>query len=114
MTVSAAKMTVHLVVSVGEAGPITRALQQLMIAARTSPGCLGCSISINMNAQVGVCYIERWESEDVLRRELCSERFTTLASLMEHCTAAPQVKFQLPTGTRGLDYVVEVRSSKPG
>ena len=114
MTVSGAKMTVHLVASVGQAGPITRALQQLMIAASTSPGCVGCSISIDMSAQIDVCYIERWESEDVLRPVLRSQRFTTLASLMELSTAAPQIEFQLPTGPRGLDYVVEVRSSKPG
>ena len=110
MTASGVSMTVRWVVPVGESGPITRALQQLMIAARTSPGCLACSVSTEMNAQSDVRYIEHWATEDLLREELRSDRFVALASLMEHATGSSQIEFDLPGGTRGLEYVIEART----
>jgi quinol monooxygenase YgiN len=106
-------MTVHWVVPVGESGPITRALQQLMIAARTSAGCLGCSVSTEMNVQTDVCYTERWATEDLLRHELRSDRFSALASLMEHATGSSRIEFDLPDGHRGLDYIAEVKAGYP-
>jgi hypothetical protein len=39
-----------------------------------------------VGSQVGVRYVEEWADEDLLRRELRSDRFCTLASLMEHAT----------------------------
>ena len=97
MTAPGVKMTVHWLVPVGESGTITRALQQLMIAARTSPGCLGCSISTEMNTQSNVRYVERWATEDLLRHELRSDRFVALASLMEHATGSSRIRVR-PAG----------------
>jgi len=113
MTSSAVSLTVHWVVPVGESGPISRALQQLMIAARTSPGCLGCSVSTEMSGHADVCYIERWANEDLLKRELRSERFAALVSLMERATGASRITFDLPHGLRGLDYVAEASKGLP-
>ena len=48
-----------------------------------------------------------------LRRELRSDRFATLAALMESATEPPVVEIALPGGTRGLDYVEEVRATEP-
>jgi quinol monooxygenase YgiN len=107
-------MIVHWVVPVGESGPITRALQQLMIAARASVGCLGCSVSTEMSTQTDVSYVERWASEDLLQRELRSDRFAALVSLMEHATGAARIEFELPGGTRGLDYVAETKTGSHG
>jgi len=104
-------MTVRWVVPLGESRSITEALHQVMVAARTSPGCLRCFVSSDVGQQVGLQYIEEWATEDLLRREVTSDRFGTLASLMEHATAPPVVEFALTTGTRGLDYVNEVRAA---
>jgi hypothetical protein len=60
--------------------------------------------------QVGLQYVEEWATEDLLRREVRSDRFRTLATLMEHATSQPVVEFVLPGRTRGLDYVDEVRA----
>jgi hypothetical protein len=57
--------------------------------------------------------MEEWEDEEQLRRELRSERFGTLATLLEFGVGPPVVEFVLPGGTRGLDYADEVRAAEP-
>jgi len=51
--------------------------------------------------------------EQVLRHEIRSDRFTTLATLLESSSRPPVVEFRLPDGTRGLEYAVEVRAAPP-
>ena len=111
MTATAVSMTVQWVVPLGESRSISEALHQVMVAARTNPGCLRCFVSSDVGQQVGLHYVEEWATEDLLRREVRSDRFCTLASLMEHATAQPMVEFVLPDGVRGLDYVEEVRAA---
>ena len=106
----AVTMTLRWSIPLGESRCITDALHRVMAAARAQFGCIGCSVTTHVGRHVGVEYIEEWASEDDLRRELLSDRFTSLAALMESATEAPQVEFALPTGRRGLDYVEEVRA----
>ena len=113
MPASAVRMTVRWSVPFGEARSITDALHRLMTSARSSPGCTGCSVATDAGRQVVVQYVEEWCAEDLLRRELRSDRFATLATLMERATCLPLVEFILPEGARGLDYVEEVRAAKP-
>ena len=80
-----------------------------MIATRAEPGCTGCSLSTEMGARVVIHYVEEWNSEDDLRRQLRSNRFATLAELMERASEQPRVEFILPHAVRGLDYAEEVR-----
>jgi quinol monooxygenase YgiN len=104
-------MVVNWVVPLGESQSITDALHRIMVAARAKQGCLGCSVSTDVGSQVGLRYVEEWADEDLLRRELRSDRFCTLAALMEHATEPPKVEFTLAGGTRGLDYAEEVRAA---
>lgn len=111
MPSSVARMVVNWVVPLGESQSITDALHRVMVSARSRQGCVGVTVATDVGAQVGVRYTEEWADEDLLRRELRSERFCTLASLMEHATQPPLVEFILPGGTRGLDYAEEVRGA---
>ena len=104
------KMVIDWVVPLGESRCLAQALHQVMVAARVSPGCIGCSVTTNAGKQVGVHYEEEWADEDLLRREVRSDRFATLAALMDGTTAVPSVEFTLAGGPRGLDYVEEVRA----
>jgi quinol monooxygenase YgiN len=110
MVSPAVTMTLRWRVPLGESRCITDALHRVMAAARAQFGCVGCSVTTHVGRQVGVEYTEEWASEDDLRRELRSERFTSLAALMESATESPYVEFSLTTGRRGLDYVAEVRA----
>jgi quinol monooxygenase YgiN len=103
------RMTVQWRVPAGEAQSITAALQSLMLQTRAAPGCTGCSVSTEMGALVVIRYVESWKSETDLRRQVRSHRFSALAELIERATENPAVEFQLPDGSRGLDYAEEVR-----
>ncbi|HEY7288650.1 MAG TPA: antibiotic biosynthesis monooxygenase [Vicinamibacterales bacterium] len=106
------RMTVRWAVPQGESRPITSALQGLMVTTRSEPGCAGCSLSTHMGAQALIDYVEEWQSEDDLKRELRSDRFTQLAELMERASEPPIVQFNLAGTTRGLEYAREVRERR--
>lgn len=103
------RMTVQWRIPPGEAQAITAALQSLMLQTRAAPGCSGCSVSTEMGALVVIRYIENWQSETDLRRQVRSHRFSALAELIERATENPDVEFTLPRGSRGLEYAEEVR-----
>lgn len=110
MAGTAVSMTVRWVIPLGESRSIGDALHQVMLAAQTHPGCLRCAVSTEVGRLVDLRYTEEWADEDLLRHEVRSERFATLATLMEYATTQPKVEFVLPEGVRGLDYADEVRA----
>lgn len=103
------RMTVKWRVPAGEALSITTALQTLMQHTRAAQGCSGCSFSTEMDALVVIHYLETWKTEADLRRQLRSDRFASLAELIEHATERPLIEFSLPDGLRGIEYAEEVR-----
>jgi len=105
------RMTLRWRVPLGESRCITDALHRIMAAARAQFGCVGCSVATHVGRHVRVEYIDDWASEADLQRELQSDRFTSLPALMESATEAPLVEFSLSGGTRGLEYVEEVRAA---
>ena len=88
---------------------MTDALHLLMASTRAEPGCITCSVSADVSDKGKIRYTEEWQSEDALREQFETKRFRSLVSLMENATEAPIVEFLLPSGTRGLDYVEDVR-----
>jgi quinol monooxygenase YgiN len=103
------RMTVKWRVPAGEALSITTALQTLMQHTRAAQGCSGCSFSTEMDALVVIHYLETWKTEGDLRRQLRSDRFASLAELIERATERPLIEFSLPDGLRGIEYAQEVR-----
>ncbi len=93
----------------GELRSITNVLHGLMVATRVEHGCISCSVSSEMGAGVIVQYVEEWATEDDLKRQLRSSRFTVLAELMELAVEPPSITFLTPGATRGLDYATNVR-----
>lgn len=106
------RMSLKWEISPQESGPITAALHALMVDARGEPGYISCQLSTEMGGRAGLRYVEEWATEGDLKRQLRSNRFARLAELMERATAVPKVEFSLHSGTRGLDYAVEVQRQK--
>ena len=106
------RMTVEWFVPIGQARSITSALNSLMVETRTARGCVRCSVSTGMSDRGTVRYTEEWQTEADLRRHLESHVFTSLASLIDDATDPPRVEFMLPGGTRGLDFLEDVRRRK--
>ena len=104
------QMTVEWFVPLGQARSITSALNSLMGDIRTARGCVRCSVSTGMSDQGTVRYVEEWQSEGDLRRRLTSPAFLVARRARSTMRpSAPRVEFKLPGGTRGLDFVEEVR-----
>ena len=108
---STVRMTLSWHVPIGRSRSVTVALHSLMVAARGEPGFVSSSISADVATLAGVRYIEEWVSEDHLRRMLLSDHFSQLATLIDDAIDSPSVSFALPTGTRGIDYLNEVRDN---
>ncbi len=103
------RMTIEWFVPLGQARPITIALHSVIAETRAAHGCLRCSVSTGISTEGTVTYVEEWETEEDLRDRLRAESFTELTALIEAAEKPPKVAFELPWGTRGLDYAAEVR-----
>jgi hypothetical protein len=86
---------------------LLEALRFLGVSVQLEPGCLGCFAWVEPDWTVR--YVEEWQTESDMRRRVCSERFTSLLSVVESAEE-PQVTFDFVTTTRGLDYVEEARA----
>jgi quinol monooxygenase YgiN len=111
MTTTPVRMTLKWCVPPGESRPIAAALQGLMVAARAARGCVNCSLTTSMAEQMTISYVEDWRTEEDLRRELRSDRFTALAELLESASGHPSVEFSLPEAVLGLEYAHQVRNT---
>jgi quinol monooxygenase YgiN len=102
-------MLVEWVVPLGETRPITIALHTVAADTRTLRGCVGCSVTTDIRQAGAVRYVEEWKTEEDLRRRLKADTFAQLVTLIEHASQPPRIEFTLPQGTRGLDFVEDVR-----
>lgn len=109
MTLGHAHMLLEWRVVPGQAPSITAALHGVMLATRREAGCLGSVMCTSTSDGVTVRYVEDWDTEERLRQQLRSDRFRTIATLIEAATEPPRIEFVLPGGTRGLEYATEVR-----
>ena len=82
-----------------------------MVASRGERGCLNCCLTTSMGERVIISYVEDWRTEDDLKRQLRSDRFTALAELLESASGRATIEFTLPDGNRGIDYAGQVRQT---
>jgi len=109
MTAERVRMKVQWFVAPGEMASIQAALQTLMVATRSEPGCLSCALAAELGERASFRYVEEWRAERDLVVQLQSPRFAKLAHLMESAIERPHVEFELPSGVRGIDYAEGVR-----
>ena len=113
MVMAPVRFTMEWIAPLAETSSIHTALQGLIVLTRAEPGCIGCSLSTRMTERAGFSYEETWKTEEDLKRQLRSSRFARLMQLAERATERPSIQFELPGGTRGLDYAEEVGRVEP-
>jgi quinol monooxygenase YgiN len=86
---------------------ILDALRFLAVGTRLEPGCLDCSVT---SGDEVLRYVEEWAGEPEMRQRVRSERFTALLTVLEE-VEDPELRFEFVGGTRGLDYVEEIRAA---
>ena len=106
------RLTLSITAVRGESWCLIDALRSLMVPTQRERGCVSCQLALSSEScdPARISYVEDWSSEDELREQVRSDRFSRLLELMESALEPPQLEFQLPGGTRGLDYVEEVRA----
>ena len=107
------RMTMEWFVPLGQSRPITIALHSVAAETRATPGCIGCSVATDISKRATVRYVEEWLTEDDLRGRMQSDTFSDLITLIEDATQPPRIEFELAHGTRGPDFVAEVRALIP-
>ena len=106
------RLTLSITAASGESWRLIDALRSLMAPTRRERGCVSCQLALSSESSdpMRISYSEVWSSEEDLREQVRSDRFSRLLELMESALEPPQLEFQLPGGARGLDYVEEVRA----
>lgn len=89
------------------------ALRPLIAATHPGHGCLAWALSLSSEAgdSPRLRYSEDWSSEVELRHRVRSDHFPRLLAVMEAALVRPQIVFELPGGSRGLEYVEELRQA---
>ncbi len=88
-----------------------QALNSLMLPIQLDRGCLGCHLYTDSAESNSFFYVEKWATEKDLEREIRSDRFTRLLSIMESSPKPPVLEFWFNWQTRGLEYIAKVRNS---
>lgn len=108
------RLTLSITAARGESWRLIDALRSLMVPTRRERGCVSCQLALSSESSdpMRISYSEVWSSEEDLRDQVRSVRFSRLLELMESAFEPPQLQFELPGGARGLDYVEEVRAGR--
>jgi quinol monooxygenase YgiN len=108
------RLTLTLTAPNGESWRIVEALRSVMVPTRREQGCISCQLQLSAGTSdpSRICYTEGWSSEEYLRDHVQSERFPRLLAVMERASEPPEIRFDLASGSRGLDYIAEVRSGQ--
>ena len=112
MSPTRARMTIEWSVPIGQARPLTSALNFLAADVRPTRGCVSCSVSTDFANRNVVRYMEEWQTEGDLRQRVAGEKFGQLVTLMEDASQPPQIEFSLPRGTKGVEFIEEARGAR--
>ena len=95
------RLTLSITAARGESWRLIDALRSLMVPTRRERGFVSCQLLLSSEScdPMRISYVE-------------SDRFSRLLELMESALEPPQLEFALGNGTRGLDYVEEVRADR--
>lgn len=108
------RFTVTFPVVGGESWRLFEALRSFIVSTHSGHGCVAWTLSLSSESGCSPClrYVEDWASEQELRDRVRSERFPRLLAVMEAALTRPCIVFELVTGSRGLEYVEEVRQAQ--
>jgi quinol monooxygenase YgiN len=80
--------------------------------AEVTSGCRACRVFQDADDQNVLNYIVTWETQEDLEEHLRSDRFRRLLPYIEMSREPPEVEFSTIDQVRGIEFMVEVLSSK--
>ena len=77
------------------------------------PACLDCRVLQDVAENDTAVFLERWRSLEALERHIRSEEYRSVLAAIELACEPPEVLIGTITGSRGIDYIVELRTGEP-
>jgi quinol monooxygenase YgiN len=107
------RFTVTFAAAGNESWRLLEALRPSIVSTHPGHGCVAWTLSVSSESgrSQRLRYVEDWSSEQELRDRVRSERFRGLLAAMEAALTRPRIVFELATGSRGLEFVEEVRQA---
>ena len=89
------RLTLSITAARGESWRLIDALRSLMLPTRRERGCLSCQLLLSSESSdpMRISGVEDWSSEEALREQVRSDRFSRLLELMESAMEPPQLEF---------------------
>ena len=75
-------------------------------------GCRACRVVQDVEDENALTYLVTWETQEDLEEHLRSDRFRRLLPYIEMSAEPPEVDFSTIDQVRGIEFMVEVLSSK--
>jgi quinol monooxygenase YgiN len=94
----------------GHAYTVIDVLESIRGQTVSSPGCLGCLLTVEAGASDTICYQEQWRNRETLEWHLRSKLYSRVLAAMELSISQPLVEFYEVTRTGGLELVEMVRN----
>ena len=88
------------------------AFRAILSWAGRSPGCLECSFFAETEPDEAILIVERWRSEEDLRRHLQSDTYRKILELVELSTEPPEIRFYRVVEAFGLELVEQIRGQE--
>ena len=97
---------------VGKTHEMLQALRTVMVRAQFEQGYEGATLYTEANEVDRLCYIEEWDTEPDLEREIRSPRFGYILAISETAVETPVVLIRALSDARGLEYVQALRGRR--
>ena len=75
------------------------------------PGCLSCGVYEKTDREEAILYVERWGTEEDLRRHIESNLYRAVLNALDLATDQRQVTFYEVSNTKSMEFIAGVRST---
>jgi quinol monooxygenase YgiN len=79
---------------------------------RVVPGCLGCQLYQDLLDPDVIMFEERWENQEVLDRHLRTDYYRKVLLVVEAASAPPEIRFDIVSGSNGMEIIERARRRK--
>jgi len=87
-----------------------RIVRSLLGPTSAAPGCVGCGFYTDAQNENILCYVEDWETEEDLQRQIRSDDYRKFLALIDLSCEPPDLRFHRVSETFGIEYLSRVRS----
>ena len=88
---------------------VLKTVRSTLGRTRAVSGCVSCDVYVNADESNELLYVEQWASEEGLGRHLRNNCWKSLFAVMEASAEPPELRFIRSDGSRGLEYLKELR-----